>query len=611
MHMHGYHAFLLLLAVAQLGGITGTDAAGLRHRQSGSQQQALQQAHAAVRGPKGPFTVNVTQAATGLATDFAWPEFESGAVSRGKTGLAFSGGGSRAYSSAYGSLRALQNHKVLSKDTVSHIAAVSGGSWVTSAYTYNQNGADDEELLPSPPDPASLSMSELAVMDDKCLGNGATQEPLTPLTRIVALAKVGLDDWQTAWAKAIASSVLAPYGLDNFDQGFTLSQETADAILAANPSVGDLILPTDDSRPFHVSLATLTGVYEVLPLDVAEQLPLFYPFEFTPLASGWPIQHNLVSVGQNATMSASFGGLVETFAFNCQPPDSLSFATGETTASVQMDANNELKTTLTSVGLSAGTSSNVPAYDFQVQNAAAQLVRETFGEFAFGAQGPAFNYFLADDYPAAATTHAALADGGYATYNPIHSLIARGLTKIVAFHNDFVGISPTYDPTQGYVYKQIASTFAALFGMNTTAGHPTWYYETATAVFSPSQYAPVVQAMQASQAAGNGAFWRGTLTTVANERFSIPAGLEVDVAFFYLADSDTWRAQLPNDTQTELNLGSSGAFPGFPFYATTGEDFASSGRLWSYTPEQVNLLSGLTSWVVEQNWDKVSDLFLD
>merc|ERR1712086_481455 len=91
----------------------------------------------------------------------------------------------------------------------------------------------------------------------------------------------------------------------------------------------------------------------------------------------------------------------------------------------------------------------------------------------------------------------------------------------------------------------------------------------------------------------------------------------IDVAMFYLSDSQDWLESLPADTRKELKKGPKGAFANFPYYHTMGQNaLIRRGRsrkeglvttsLMDLTAEQVNLLSHLTSWAVERNKDLLS-----
>ena len=105
-------------------------------------------------------------------------------------------------------------------------------------------------------------------------------------------------------------------------------------------------------------------------------------------------------------------------------------------------------------------------------------------------------------------------------------------------------------------------------------------------------------ALQDAQATGNGAIHQQMMTTVANERWGIPAGVQFKFTFVYLSRCAAWEGKLPAALQKIITPTSgqktkSGPFKNFPHYDDTAQ--------LQLTPEQVNLLSDMTGWAVMQN----------
>ena len=70
------------------------------------------------------------------ATDF--PEMQDETINqRPNVGIAFTGGGSRSYLASAGYMAALQELDLVKN--IRYIAGISGGSWFTYCYTFNQN----------------------------------------------------------------------------------------------------------------------------------------------------------------------------------------------------------------------------------------------------------------------------------------------------------------------------------------------------------------------------------------------------------------------------------------------------------------------------------------
>src|SRR3954451_1523546 len=89
------------------------------------------------------------------------------------TGIAMSGGGSRALTCAMGPYRALKFLGVL--DKVAVISSVSGGTWASASFVYLPSSFDDDVFLgPATADPGSLTISGLKTLDAACLGTAPT-----------------------------------------------------------------------------------------------------------------------------------------------------------------------------------------------------------------------------------------------------------------------------------------------------------------------------------------------------------------------------------------------------------------------------------------------------
>ena len=82
--------------------------------------------------------------------DFAWPEQQLPGWGGGtaNVGVAFSGGGMRAYTSGYGQLRGLRALGKLGE--VRYMAGISGGSWLIANYIYARGVTDDSKKHAAP-----------------------------------------------------------------------------------------------------------------------------------------------------------------------------------------------------------------------------------------------------------------------------------------------------------------------------------------------------------------------------------------------------------------------------------------------------------------------------
>ena len=110
-------------------------------------------------------------------------------------------------------------------------------------------------------------------------------------------------------------------------------------------------------------------------------------------------------------------------------------------------------------------------------------------------------------------------------------------------------------------------------------------------VFRQDDFAPLVERMQAADAAGDGVVVASDLTTVENQVMGVAAGIQVRVVWVYLTMATNWKAQLPEEVRAEIDR-KHGRYAGFPNYSTAET---------SLSEQQANLVAAMTTWVVETN----------
>ena len=130
-------------------------------------------------------------------------------------------------------------------------------------------------------------------------------------------------------------------------------------------------------------------------------------------------------------------------------------------------------------------------------------------------------------------------------------------------------------------------------------------------VFKTEDYQDVILGLQAAQAKGDGVVYATNLTTIENEWWGVPGGLEVEVVFVYLGRLSSWEADLSQDMQSRVvpsngdpsdmsNTIDNGIFRHFPHYYTAG------GLL---THQQSNLLADLSGWNILQHKELFERIF--
>ena len=258
-----------------------------------------------------------------LCTLLQFPELAHPAVSaKPPNAVAFSGGGTRAFSVTMGYLLGLHELDVLR--STRYISAVSGGTWASAAYTFVDPSAgphvaqNDSQLLGRALPPSAL---DFAALDDlpahsarHCCSVGVGFIPLSG----------------AQYVEKIQSSFLTPLGIPA-GASFSYDQATASAILQRNPTLqpSQLALPHRRPRgfepPFLIMGITLMGPLASAPLSLSERS--YTVFDATPLyvgqARATPVTfHSRKQLGtkQLPNVTLALGGLIEPFAVGGDAP---------------------------------------------------------------------------------------------------------------------------------------------------------------------------------------------------------------------------------------------------------------------------------------------------
>jgi hypothetical protein len=202
-----------------------------------------------------------------------------------------------------------------------------------------------------------------------------------------------------------------------------------------------------------------------------------------------------------------------------------------------------------------------------------------------------------------------MCDGGSFENIMLPSMLQRGVKKIVLFFNSVTPLQPASDwnvETDIPSKEQIDDGLSSLFGV-LPEDYVRWeersFDFSKDQFFSTDAWIPFVTELQAAQQSGNGIVVTKTLTTVQNDWWGVPAGVEAEVTFVYLGRLTSWEAQLSEEMRPLLVPGGAdaedlsktvqdGPFRHFPHYPTSG------GLL---NAQQANVLADLTAWTVLQN----------
>ncbi|MEX1364559.1 MAG: hypothetical protein AB1Z98_15640, partial [Nannocystaceae bacterium] len=219
----------------------------------------------------------------------------------GNVGVALSGGGSRSASACMGQLRAL--HALGLLDDVRAISSVSGGSWLSAAWTFlPPDHADEDFWGPTVQDPGALVLvgegdvpgAGLGQISERCFAHAITQRSFDVgsfAPGMLELNARGVSRTRS-WQTLIAERLYAPLGLYHGDERgrprsfFCFDQAAADAARRANPGLESLRArvvkppgPGEARRPFYICNA---GMWVI----DAQGEPAIAPVQGTPFFVG-------------------------------------------------------------------------------------------------------------------------------------------------------------------------------------------------------------------------------------------------------------------------------------------------------------------------------------
>ena len=579
-------------------------------------------------------------------------------LSRPNTGIAFSGGGSRAFAATLGQLAGL--HQLGLLQSVRYIGGLSGSSWALVPLLFATNAPDTGELLGLPiVAPSALSKEVLASMSPRCARSFA-QPSIVAAFEESLKARGAFSDPLSAvadsWTDTVQRLFLDPVGIPRGAR-FSWTAATVADIKARNHTLQNatFLLPAGD-WPFPLIAATLVGPVAFGPYG--PRYHNFTRFEFSPQYVG---QLHVRDVSYQAK-SAKVGGAIEPFAFEA--------ASGGIGCARPAGAPGHGLPP----GAAAGVIPDVPAPTKVLDLATVLSVSSFFpGGFLESLPlldvglGMRFPYWSPADGAAPPAVHDTLfADGGsvenvsarvrafmrYPTWRPragpfwqltadlfpipyfprqvpLISLLQRRVQRIIVFFNSAHPLLPasrwnvTADPPRGQLSEDLSSFFGvfpegAAAEAAQSLSRRSWDYRR-NQVFATGDFKPLALALQRAQqpcpppcpspstaALGTGAIARARLTTVENRHWGIPAGVDVDVTFVLLGRVEAWEARLPPDVRAAAippgddlsQTMSSGPFAFFPFYPT---------GVSSLSAEETNLLANMVGWSVLAN----ADVFMD
>lgn len=458
---------------------------------------------------------------------------------RGRVGLALSGGGTRAAVAAVGILRALDAWGLLPH--VRLTSAVSGAAWATLPYGY----------LPATFDEATFLGRYIA--DPRDLRPGSTPgrighldpgDALHPFTRFgMTSAALAIEavrarprgvDSQMLWTRLVGEQVLGPWGLAAFDEAdrptsfFAADAEAVERLRAACPGLPETAhIARPGQRP-------LTLVQAALRVDGFDGQPTLAPVYFTPQYAG-------IIGADIGTLDGRpvGGGAIESLAFGGR------WVSGPAERPVI-----ELERPLSLA---------------EVAGVASVFYADTLADRGVGFINPTSRYF-APGWKPPAGVEAQLADAGSAECTGVAGLLAfDGIDAIIAAVNPPSRLDSS-DPDV-VVDRQLAALFGYRAHDRKTGwrrydepggGNPDYGH---SQVFAADEFNPLIAELGARHRAGDAAVLARTHTVVDNPRFGVVGGRTVRVVWLLLAESPRWTSALIPPLRPALG-------PGFPNIST-------------------------------------------
>lgn len=537
-----------------------------------------------------------------------WPENDLPELQcRASLGLAFSGGGTRAQIAALGQLRGLMDLGIL--EDVKYITGISGGSWAAASFVYATTPT--AEYLGDLQPPEDITMESLGKTTG---GVGRYFAVDRNLIAVIAETLLLGYDIGEVWYRAISQVFLEPAGI-KWGSFFSWSDREVADITRRNPSLADKGVnwaTVRDGTPFLISTATLTGPecskFIRMGKNKSETL-----VESTPLYVGEAHTRHEIYRGF-PQVKHQVGGYVEPFAFGAMTDKHAHLPNGQ-----QSGLLDGVMTNQASCGSAITPRSGQCSWPWALGHAvgasswAPGLVLSSIPIF----QGldldlpywsPATPLSEADNIgDEGACGRFILADGGCTSNIYISGLIKRGVKTVIAFVNTGVFLAPSsaWDPTKdNRTNGRIDDAFGSFFGMEQRDFGEDYQQNQ---IFDSKDFVVVVQALQASQAAGVGAVATMEHTTLANPALGILAGLKVKMVWVYLTRAYKFEDAIRDPDVKTAAFVNSGA-------SWDPRDVPKWGTFWNFprwdtflqlqvNKEQANLMSHMQAWIMKQHSD--------
>ena len=502
-----------------------------------------------------------------------YPEQSIGryAASAGRWGVAFSGGGPRAFTAAIGQMRGLHAAGVV-RD-LGAISCVSGGSWFGGTYSFAPTVFADDVLLGPTVAPEEITLSGLAQVDPAFLGTRMVDASDDLLGAIVtyqlALYEAGELPFDKIYARTLNDVLLFPYGLSDLDRLFTLDAASLAAIRRRNRGFAAPFMQMRANRPFFIAGATQIyqeGAADTVATAVGLPGQLYRSVEYTPLYAGAP---QLVAGGGPGGIDFG-GGYVESFAFDTPAP-----------------------TAITEAGIATVPVGATPFLLSDALGSSSAAIAAFVDEFLARSGGfPYFDYWPVARIGETPAFDYSFGDGGILENTGVVSLLRRGYRTIFAFVNSPLPLGHANDQSVCGIDGQISRLFGFIPSNDLGTSQ-------STQIFASGQFASVAAGLKAARHAGTTPVYVDRFPILADNPFGL-ASYAPQIFWIYNDLVESWAERLtPEVRETLGSTDPANYLANFPHYATVLQN---QDELLRLTPRQVNLLAHMWAWAVERGF---------
>lgn len=492
-------------------------------------------------------------------------------VDPNKLAISISGGGPRSFSTSTGHLRCLNRNKMLTNEKISYISSISGGSWISSIFTFSK--VDKEELLGESINVEDISRRTLNYTnfekEDKFIGNVMNQCPFQDL--LSEYLRLGFQH-DKIWENILSTIFLKPYNLNNkipveSEEKVTLYKELYNI---------DCVAPREDA-PFYISFSSTLSMDENIDkIDLCD----FSLLEFTPMYSGIKVPKFL------------YGGVyLENIGFGCvYEPKHIDIL--ENSENIENEGiNTEIqiheirKNTLASMMGSSSAAYGIALVTNKLLSKITNLKSMTSIVNVWGKNSKENHRLFS-------------IDGGFNDFTGVISLAARNCKKVLAFLNIEKG---NRDHNGKINYCDYGMTH--LFSTEKCYRCERYESRDKFGIFSTEDWELIKQDYEDRIDRGELAYFKRRMRVLQNKFAGVNGGYDMEIIFLPLVRNKKFEDRLKVDLDSDI-------FPELNNFTELKTVFADGLSSIELTNSQINLMSTYGDWCLEELMKAEPEFFL-